>query len=181
MQSKDRCERTVEGGAPRTGSRDATRNKPSFARLPMLHSPRRGADRGSDHFCSSAFTTRECARPDVIFFAIAPAPDRIFTYTRIHRAPDCAITWQERNIQNRDVNYCNQIVGSGKTRNAAPARSISAVAFTRRETLLSGLRQSHYGAANPSRWRNPRQPSATPQLSNGTVQLHSDGLGAAHG
>jgi len=24
--------------------------------------------------------------------------DRIFTDTRIHRAPDCAITWQERNI-----------------------------------------------------------------------------------
>ena len=111
---------------------------------------------------------------------MAPAPDRIFTYTRIHRAPDCAITWQERNIQNRDGN-CNQIVGSGKTRNAAPARSISAVAFTRRETLLSGLRQSRYGAANPGRWRNPRQRSAAAQLSNGTVQLHSDGLGAAHG
>ena len=50
---------------------------------------------------------------------------RIFTDTRIHRAPDCAITWQERNIQNRDVNYCNQIVGSGKTRSVTSARSIS--------------------------------------------------------
>jgi len=91
------------------------------------------------------------------------------------------MNWQERNIQNRDVNYRNQFVGSGKTRSVTPARSISAVAFPGRETLLSGLRQTHHGAANPGRWGNPRQRSAAAQLSNGTVQLYSDGLGVAYG
>jgi hypothetical protein len=69
VQSKDRCERTVEGGAPRTGSRDATRNKPSFARLPPLHSSRSGADAECHRFCSSASITRASARLDVDFFS----------------------------------------------------------------------------------------------------------------
>ena len=69
MQSKDRCERTVEGGAPRTGSRDGTRNKSSFARSPPLHSSRSGADGGCDRFCSSASITRASARLDVNFFS----------------------------------------------------------------------------------------------------------------
>ena len=54
------------------------------------------------------------------------------------------------------------------------------MAITGRETLLPGLRQTHLGAADPARWRNPRQRTAATQLSNGKVQRYSDGLGAAH-
>jgi hypothetical protein len=140
--------KTDEDGVPRTGSLDATRNKPSFPRSPPLHSSRSGADAEDDRLCSSAVTTRECARLDVNFSVagivdpggqrslrkpgVTGPPDtgQIFTYMRIYRPPDCAITWQERNIQNSGVNYCDQIVGSGKTGGAAPARSIPAVAFT---------------------------------------------------
>ena len=69
MQSKDRCERTVEGGAPRTGSRDGTRNKPSFARSPPRHSSRSGAGAECHRFCSSASITRASERLDVNFFS----------------------------------------------------------------------------------------------------------------
>ena len=89
-RSKDRCERTAWGGALQRGCLDERCNKYSFVRLPRPHSPLRGVDGESDRFYSSAFTTRECVRTDV-FFATGPwPPDRIFTYTQIHRAPDCA-------------------------------------------------------------------------------------------
>ena len=93
------------------------------------------------------------------------------------------VSGMNRNVisGSRGAIYRNQIVGPRETRSAAPARSISAMAFTRPETLLSGLRQTHLGAANPGRWRNPRQRAAAAELSNGKVQLHSNGLGAAHG
>ena len=100
-RSKDRCEQTGWGGALQTGSRDARCNTFPFVRLLPLRSPRRRADGGCDHFCSSAFTTRECAGPDVIFCSGGSAPDRIFTYTQIYHPPDCASRWREANIWSR--------------------------------------------------------------------------------
>src|SRR5262245_26026634 len=106
--------------------------------------------------------------------------DRIFTYTRIYRAPDCARRRRESNIPNRDAIYSNSIVGRRKTGGATPARSIPAVAFARSETLLSGLRQDHYRGPNAGRRRNPRQPSAAAELSDERLHFNSHGLGAAH-
>src|SRR2546429_6174341 len=60
-----------------------------------------------------------------------------------------------------------------------PPRSTLFPYTTLFRSLLSGLRQTHLGAANPGRWRNPRQRAAAAELSNGKVQLHSNGLGAA--
>ena len=60
---------------------------------------------------------------------MAPAPDRIFTYTQIHRVPDCARRCLEGNVQSRGARNSNEIVGRGETRNVTPVGSIPAVAF----------------------------------------------------
>ena len=67
-RSTDRRGKTVEAGARRTGFGDYSRNNLSFVRSPLLHDPRRGVYGESDHFCSSAFTTPERGRPDVILW-----------------------------------------------------------------------------------------------------------------
>src|SRR5262245_19492438 len=65
---------------------DGRCNKYPFVRLPQPHSPLGGLDGESDHFYSSAFTTRECARPDVIFCGGGSAKSDFHLYAN----PPCA-------------------------------------------------------------------------------------------
>ncbi len=113
VRSTDRRERTVEDGALRTGSQDSPRNIASFARGPLPNDPQRGAHAvGSGCFSSFQFRNACLGKTGCDFFNHRPLrADRIFTYTRIHRAPDCARHWREVSISNRDVIYSSQIVG----------------------------------------------------------------------
>jgi hypothetical protein len=121
VRSKDRCERGVGGGARRTGFPDGPRSSGSSAQWPMPHSPRCGADVERDRSCSFSSRTRASGELDVIFSVagtVDPGPvkichddfrgqrprarlcsDRIFTYRRIYRAPDCARRRPERIFQ----------------------------------------------------------------------------------
>ena len=80
------------------GSRDMRCNKGPFARLLWPHSPRRGFEAGP--FCSSA-SYNACLHEIgcKIISCWKQLAYRVFTYTRIYRAPDCARHWRELSIE----------------------------------------------------------------------------------
>jgi hypothetical protein len=75
VRSKDRCEKTTEGDALRTGCRDALQSTLSFAQLPRLQSSVLAADAHYGSFCSSWSTTRVRRELDVIFLRRAQRSD----------------------------------------------------------------------------------------------------------
>ena len=85
-----------------------------FVPSPQPHGPSRGAYAECDRYFSSLRlgNARLGGIGCGLFVRRFPDPDKIFTDTRIHRAPDCAITWRERYMFNRGVIFTNYIVRS---------------------------------------------------------------------
>src|SRR5437868_5739680 len=97
MRSKAHCEKIIEDGAQLRDCRDGPRNKVPFVPPPPMHSPSRGASAECDRRFSSLRlgNARLGGIGCGLFSSSLSDPDKGFTDTRIHRAPDCAITWRD--------------------------------------------------------------------------------------